>query len=183
MITGRNIAVLLKIIAMKNRAWNQNILSFELDIPQSEIGNSLRKLISSNLLMRVNKKNIVAVSACEEFFFHGFKYVFPLVRTGKGKGILTSYAAPVFKDEFLVNGNKPIWITESGGDEGIGIEPLYNKLPAAILKNPDNAFYDLLTTVDALREQRTRERNLAQNKFKVMLDDYAKEQNSYSTAH
>ena len=183
MITGRNIAVLLKIIAMKSRPWNQKILSSELNIPQSEVSNSLKKLISSRLLYKSNKKEVVALSACEEFFLHGFKYVFPLTHIGKGRGIVTSYAAPIFNDDFLITENKPIWIIKSGNVEGIGVEPLYDKLPDAILKNPDNEFYNLLTTVDALREQKARERNLAKDKFKIILDDYARQQNSNSTTH
>ncbi len=183
MISGRNIAVLLKIIAMKGKPWNQQMLSAELEIPQSEISNSLKRLRQARLLTKTNITDIVALSACEEFFVHGFRYVFPLNRVGKGKGIVTSYAAPIFKDAFLTNENKPIWINALGNDEGVGIEPLYDRLPDVILKNPDNEFYNLLTTVDALREQRVRERNLAKEKFKSALDDYAKEQNSYNTAH
>ena len=131
----------------------------------------------------VNKKTIVAVSACEEFFLHGFRYVFPLIKVGKGKGIATSFAAPVFKDDFIVNENKPIWIVDSGKDDGIGIEPLYNKLPEAILKTPDNEFYNLLATIDALREPKIRERSIAKDKLKIILDDYARQQNSYNTSH
>jgi len=183
MISGRNIAVLLKIIAMKSKPWNQQMLSAELEIPQSEISNSLKRLRQARLLIKTNITDIVALSACEEFFVHGFRYVFPLNRVGKGRGIVTSYAAPIFKDVFLANENKPVWINALGNDEGIGIEPLYDRLPDVILKNPDNEFYNLLTTVDALREQRVRERNLAKEKFKIALDDYAKEQNSYNTAH
>ena len=183
MISGRNIAVLLKIIAMKGKPWNQQMLSAELEIPQSEISNSLKRLRQARLLIKINTTDIVALSACEEFFVHGFRYVFPLNRVGKGKGIVTSYAAPIFKDAFLASENKPVWINALGNDEGVGIEPLYDKLPDVILKNPDNEFYNLLTTVDALREQRVRERNLAREKFKIALDNYAKEQNSYNTAH
>lgn len=183
MISGRNIAVLLKIIAIKGKPWNQQMLSAELEIPQSEISNSLKRLRQARLLTKTNKTYIVAVSACEEFFVHGFRYVFPLNYVGKGKGIVTSYAAPVFRNEFVVNENKPVWINPLGNDEGIGIEPLYDKLPDVIIKNRDDEFYNLLTTVDALREQRLRERNFAKEKFKIVLDNYAKEQNSYNTAH
>ena len=62
MISGRNIAVLLKIIAMRNRAWNQQVLSAELEIPQSEISNSLKKLRQSRLLVKYNKNDIVVLS-------------------------------------------------------------------------------------------------------------------------
>ncbi|MCC2624446.1 MAG: hypothetical protein K0R14_319 [Burkholderiales bacterium] len=183
MISGRNIAVLLKIIAIKGKPWNQQMLSAELEIPQSEISNSLKRLRQSRLLIKTNTTDIVALSACEEFFVHGFRYVFPLNRVGKGKGIVTSYAAPIFKDAFPTDENKPIWINVLGNDEGVGIEPLYDRLPEVVLKNPDKEFYNLLTTVDALREQRVRERNIAKEKFKIALDDYAKELNSYNTAH
>jgi hypothetical protein len=183
MISGRNIAVLLKIIAMRNRAWNQQVLSAELEIPQSEISNSLKKLRQSRLLVKSNKNDIVVLSACEEFFLHGFRYVFPLNHVGRGRGIVTSYAAPVFRNEFLADANKPVWINKFGNDEGIGVEPLYDKLSDAIINNPDNEFYNLLATVDALREPRLRERNLAKEQFKIVLDDYAKKQNNFNTAH
>ncbi len=183
MISGRNIAVLLKIIALKTRPWNQQMLSAELEIPQSEISNSLKRLKQARLLIQSNKNYIVALSACEEFFFHGFRYVFPLHRLGRGRGIVTSYAAPIFSNEFIADVNKPVWINHLGNDEGIGVEPLYDKLPDALIKNPDLEFYNLLVTIDALREYRLRERNLAREKFKIELDNYAKQQNSFNTAH
>lgn len=180
MITGRNIAVLLKIIAMKDKAWSQTTIASSLDIPQSEVSNSLQKLKEARLLNKINKKIVVSISSCEEFFLHGFRYVFPQVRTGCGRGIPTSYAAPIFKNHFSVNENKPIWILSSGKISGEGIEPLYDKLPEIISKSPDDEFYQLLVTVDALREPKLRARNLGKKIFLGIMDDYAKQQHSHS---
>lgn len=178
MISGRRIAILLKIIAMKDKYWNQQLLSKELELSQSEISSGLKNLIQSKLIRKTSTSYVVVVSACEEFFVHGFRYALPLNHVRKGKGIVTSYAAPIFNGDFFVDENKPVWIYEGGNDEGIGVEPLYDKLPDAISKNQDNEFYNLLTMVDALREDRARERNLAQIKFKIALDNYAK--NTYN---
>jgi hypothetical protein len=182
MITGRNIAVLLKIIALKDRPWTQSSLALALEIPQSEVNNSLRKLIKSRLLFQVRKKTLISISSCEEFFLHGFRYVFPLIKDGKGLGIPTSYAAPIFKNKFPVIEDKPVWIIESGSAEGHGIKPLYDKLPEAIIKTPDDEFYQLLATADALREPRLRERNMAKDVFKKVMADYAKQQHNYCAA-
>ncbi len=182
MITGRNIAVLLKIIALKDKPWTQSSLALALDIPQSEVNNSLHKLIKSRLLLQVNRKTLISISSCEEFFLHGFRYVFPLVKDGKGRGIPTSYAAPIFKNKFLSIDDKPVWIIKSGSVEGHGVKPLYDKLPEAIIKTPDDEFYQLLATVDALREPRLRERNMAKDAFMKVMSNYAKQQHNYCAA-
>ena len=174
MLSGRNLSVLLKILAKKDSLWNQKTLAKELNIAQSEVSDSLEKLRLSKLLQKVEDRDIVAVSACEEFFTHGLKYIIPIKHEERGRGIATSFAAPVFRDKFMVPVNdKPVWLTEAGQDEGYGVIPLYSKLPEALLNTPDIEFYNILAIVDALRESRARGKNIAKEKFNAFLDSYA----------
>lgn len=85
---------------------------------------------------------------------HGLKYFFPLIKTRKGTGIITSYAAPCFRNEFPPDTCQPVWLTDLSDDEGIGIKPLYQQLPDALIKNWDNDFYAILSSIDAVRGER-----------------------------
>ncbi len=54
----------------------------------------------------------------------------------------------------------PVWPWHEGDTRGIGFEPLYKSVPHAALRDP--ALYQLLALVDAIRDGRARERNLAE---------------------
>jgi hypothetical protein len=54
----------------------------------------------------------------------------------------------------------PVWPWRDGDTRGVGLEPLYKSVPHAALR--DCALYQLLALVDAIRDGRARERNLAE---------------------
>jgi hypothetical protein len=54
----------------------------------------------------------------------------------------------------------PVWPWQDGNTRGVGLEPLYKNVPRAALHDP--ALYQLLALVDAIRDGRARERNLAE---------------------
>ena len=54
----------------------------------------------------------------------------------------------------------PVWPWPNGDTRGVGLEPLYKSVPRAALRDP--ALYQLLALVDAIRDGRARERNLAE---------------------
>ena len=110
------------------------------------------------------------LQACEEFFVHGLKYVFPAKAGEITRGISTSYAAPSFDGE-IVLGNDPIpvWPYGLGDERGIAIKPLYSSVPESVSKHPDPVFYDLLTLLDAIRSGRAREKYIAIQKLSKIL--------------
>jgi hypothetical protein len=101
------------------------------------------------------------ISGLEEFLVHGLKYSFPAEHGEVTRGIPTSYAAEPLKSEIAVSNDlPPVWPWHDGNTRGVGLEPLYKNVPRAALRDP--ALYQLLALVDAIRDGRARERNLAE---------------------
>ena len=101
-------------------------------------------------------------AACEECLISGVKYFFPAKLGGLTRGIVTSYAAPVFKKQIVIGDTPvPIWPYAEGDQLGLALEPLYSSVPKSVMQYPDQLFYDLLALVDAIRSGRARERNMA----------------------
>jgi hypothetical protein len=91
----------------------------------------------------------------------GLKYAFPAEHGEVTRGIPTSHAAEPLKSEIAVSNDlPPVWPWHHGDTRGVGLEPLYKNVPHAALRNP--ALYQLLALVDAIRDGRARERNLAE---------------------
>ena len=131
----------------------------------SETHAAIKRLVESGLLnsdRRLIKRNVV------EFLSHGLKYTFPFKASGKlVRGMPTSYAAPVAKNEFASTGMVPVWSCEDGKVYGQAFEPIYATAPQAAAK--DTGMYDRLALIDMLRGGRLRERIFAEGKLREML--------------
>jgi hypothetical protein len=172
MLSTRDIAILLKLIALGENNLTQVKLAVSLGLSQSEVSAGLARLVKSSLIHRLNAKPVVIKKACEEFFLYGFRYIYPLEKGAFTIGFPTSYAAPVFAGMFL-NGDDPIpvWACAYGTAKGIAVEPLYPNLPMALHEFPDEKFYALLAVVDSLRQNKVRDRAIAGELFVALLRD------------
>jgi hypothetical protein len=104
------------------------------------------------------------ISALEEFLIHGLKYAFPAEHSGVTRGVPTSYAAEPLKSEISSPDElPPVWPWPEGDTRGVGLEPLYKKVPQAALR--DRKLYELLSLVDAIRDGRARERKIAEQEL------------------
>ena len=105
----------------------------------------------------------------KEFLIHGVKYAFPPQRGGPTRGIPTAEAArPLdrhFPQDFPF---PPVWPYADGPLRGIAFSPLYKNVPRAALR--DSKLYELLALVDAIREGRAREREIAITELKTRID-------------
>lgn len=169
----QDIVVLAKLISHYNDAnWTQNSIAAELCISPSQVNAALKRLVAAGLLTPYSPpdKPRPIIQACEEFFIHGLKYIFPVQLGASSRGVPTSYAAPSFRGE-IVLGNDPIlvWPYGDGTERGSALEPLYPSVPESISKYPDPIFYDILTLLDALRVGRARERNIAKQRLSEIL--------------
>ncbi len=117
----------------------------------------------SQLMFWPNKTNV------KEFLIYGLKYVFPVKRGGPTRGVLTAEAAPPlalhFSAEFPL---PPVWPYPQGTARGIEFSPLHKSAPAAALRDPK--LYELLALVDALREGRSREREISIRELAQRID-------------
>jgi hypothetical protein len=126
----------------------------------SEVHAAVKRAQASHLLHGPELGERPNLSAMEEFLTHGLKYAFPAERGGATRGVPTSYAAQPLR-EVLTPGNEPppVWPYPAGSQRGIALAPLYKQAPKAALRDP--GLYELLALVDAIRDGRARERNLA----------------------
>lgn len=146
------------------------------ELPYSELGRAaflsvseahaaVKRLQESaliNSMRRPVKRNV------EEFLFHGIRYAFPMRPSGEiAKGMPTSYAAPVARDEFASVGQVPVWSGSDGDICGKVYAPIYPSAPKAAAN--DLSLYDRLALIDMLRGGRLRERSFSEMKLKEML--------------
>jgi len=63
----------------------------------------------------------------------------------------------------------PVWPDSSGSARGVEFSPLYKNVPAAARRDPK--LYELLALVDAIRDGRTREREIAIRELTARIAD------------
>ncbi len=154
----QDIVVLLKLVGLEG-GWSYRALAQELFMSTGEVHNALDRAARAQLFDAERK--YPRVQALEEFLVHGIKYAFPAERGAITRGTLTAYAAPPL-NAFIsaVEGeHPPVWPDPEGAARGYKLEPLYSSVPKAAKQ--DRALYELLALVDAIRDGRARERNLA----------------------
>jgi hypothetical protein len=104
----------------------------------------------------------------EEFLIHGLRYVFPPVLDGLTRGMATAHAGPALANKFTASADPPpVWPDPDGKIRGQSFSPLCKSAPQAA--RADEALYELLTLVDAIRGGRARERNLSIKEIRKRL--------------
>lgn len=173
MLKPQDIVVLVKLLAQTDCLnWPQHRLAAHLCLSVSAINASLMRLSKSGLIhLGLNENKYQPVMAADlEVLVCGVKYFFPAEVGALTLGIATSYAAPIFEKKIMLGEDPiPVWPTEEGDQRGIGLKPLYHCIPNSLLRYPDQNFYDLLALVDAVRQGRAREKNIAINLLKEKL--------------
>lgn len=164
-IKPQDIVVLVKIlVAQSNVHWSQNSLARELCLSPSQINMAFKRLVTAGLMTPYHppSKPQPIIQACEEFFVHGLKYIFPAKLGEIARGIPTSYAAPILNEDIIAgNDPVPVWPYAEGEMRGVTLKPLYSSVPEAVIKHPDPLFYDMLALLDAIRSGRAREKQIA----------------------
>lgn len=179
MLKAQDIVLLLKICSMISPQkeisdiLSQNQLAMCLCMSPSEINAATKRLAQSQLLGDARHTKLAARfprhlimipirPSCEELLISGVKYFFPAQIGSYTRGIVTSYAAPIFGKK-IIHGTDPVpvWPYAEGTQLGLTLKPLYPSVPKSIAQYPDPLFYDLLVLVDAIRSGRARERAMA----------------------
>jgi len=115
------------------------------------------------VLFAPNRSNL------KEFLIHGVKYCFPVERGGITRGIPTAEGASPLREHFSDSSAlPPVWPGAEGDVRGIAFSPLYENVPAATAN--DRALYELLALLDAIREGRAREREIAIRELTARID-------------
>ena len=144
------------------------VIAKDIKMSPSEIHSAVKRLKYSRLLHGSEMNEKPNLSALEEFLIHGIKYAFPAERGGLTRGMPTSYAAePLCRLIKAGSEPVPVWADPSGTTRGISIIPLYKTVPDAA--RLDSLLYERLALIDAIRDGRARERNLAEKELKKSL--------------
>lgn len=167
-ILPQDIVVLGKLICAGARRPVLSQLAGELRLSSSQIHLSLKRLERSRLISDAGKDRRPLLRAVEEFLIHGVKYAFPAQRGEPTRGVPTAHAAPPL-NKHISSGSElpPVWPSAEGQVRGMTLEPLHKIAPAAAAK--DSALYELLALIDALRDGRSRERQIAERELAARL--------------
>jgi len=154
----QDIVILLKLVVIGDRPWSFSSLALELGMSSSEVHGGIKRATTSRLYDPSRKVPIMR--SLLEFLVHGVKYVFPPEAGSPTRGMPTSYAAPPL-NTLIVQTNElpPVWPSSDGNARGYEFSPLFHSVPTAAAN--DGALYELLALVDAIRDGRARERELA----------------------
>lgn len=154
----QDIVILLKLVTFGDRQWSFSSLSADLAISQSEAHSGIKRATAARLYDPQRKVPIL--KALLEFLVHGVKYAFPPKRGSLTRGFPTSYAAPPLNGLIVQSDEPPpVWSAPDGNARGYEFSPLYPSVPKAVAQ--DASLYELLALVDAIRDGRARERELA----------------------
>jgi hypothetical protein len=154
----QDIVILLKLVASNEAEWSYPSLAHDLFMSGSEVHAGVKRAEKARLMDL--QRRVPIKKALEEFLIHGVKYAFPPSRGGLVRGMPTGYAAPPLVDLIMqTNEPPPVWPYSEGEIRGQEFPPLYKSVPMAAAR--DKGLYELLALVDAVRDGRAREKNLA----------------------
>jgi len=141
----------------------------QLHLYPSEVYISVKRARPSHLVQRLDSQDRLNRSALLEFLLHRIRYAFPPEKGAFTRGLSTGYAAAPLK-ELISGGDEPppVWPYAESQVRGYSFAPLHKNVPQAALE--DARLYQLLALVDALRDGRARERELAGRELKKRLE-------------
>jgi len=178
----QDVVVVLKLLASGPHLWTYAQLGAELDMSASQVFRSVDRAEIARLLgpppippppsasshreyvqpFWPNRTNL------KEFLVHGVKYAFPVSRGGLVRGIPTAHAAPPLREQLAPSSDPPpVWPHPDGPERGTEFSPLYRNVPKA---SRDQKLYELLALVDAIRDGRAREREIAIRELSSRID-------------
>ena len=177
----QDLLLVLKLAANRSqRRWTYAELSKDLGISASQAFRSVARAEAARLLYMPanppsNGSNVSTlfsqpnIANLKEFLVHGAKYSFPVERGGMTRGIPTAHAGPPLDQHIAAsNDPPPVWPFAEGRVRGVEFSPLYKNAPQAAQRDPK--LYELLTLVDAIRDGRAREREIAIRELTLRLD-------------
>lgn len=165
-LKSQDVVILLKLVALGEGQWSYASLAADLFMSTSEVHAGIKRAVAARLIDV--QRGFPLKKSLEEFLIYGVKYAFPPVHGGLTRGLPTGYAAPPLRDIISQPAElPPVWPDVEGKTRGYEFSPLYKSVPKAAAK--DTALYELLAIVDAIRDGRAREREIAIKELKSRL--------------
>ncbi len=155
----QDIVVLLKIIVSRGKKWSPTSLASELGLSYSQVHYAINRCLEARLLMPKNETVEPMMGNSKEFLLHAVKFICVPKRGEQTRGLPTMWAAPPLNEHIVNVGEPPVWPDAEGQVRGFSLEPIHKSAVVGSKKDPQ--LYEMLTLLDALRDGRARERNLA----------------------
>jgi len=164
----QDVVVLIKLLQYGDKRPPYAQIADELYLSASEVHAAVQRARQARLLIPGDPVEVPNKAAVEEFLLHGVKYAFPPERGQLTRGVPTGYAAEPLKSR-ISGGNEPppVWPSTDGKTRGYSFSPLYKTVPRAALR--DRYLYEVLALIDAIRDGRSRERQIAEQELKARL--------------
>ena len=160
----QDVVVLIKLLSYEGWRPPMAQVGVDLALSASEVHAALKRLVVSRLISNDLNEGHPLLESVEEFLVHGVKYAFPAKRGEVTRGMLTSYAAPPLSAEIAAGSDlPPVWPFPEGEHRGVALDPLYKTVPIAARRDP--ILYEMLALLDALRDGRAREKQLAEKQL------------------
>jgi hypothetical protein len=142
----------------------------ELHLYPSEVYASIKRARASSFVQGPELKDWLNRSALLEFLLHGIRYAFPAEPGAVKRGIPTRYATSPLKQNLpQQNEPPPVWPYADGSVCGYSYALLHKNVPKSALSDPD--VYELLVLVDAPRDGKAHERELAVKELSRRLQE------------
>src|ERR1700688_463596 len=185
-LSPQDVVVALKLLAAGPKRWTYAQLGEDLALSAAQVFRCVSRAEAVRLLEAVfrtvppppgsNSQDRPLVlsrpnrARLKEFLIHGIRYAFPVHRGGLVRGIPTAHAAPPLNQQLAESFDPPpVWPDASGSVRGLEFSPLYKNVPAAASRDPK--LYELLALVDAIRDGRAREREIAIRELTARIDN------------
>jgi hypothetical protein len=164
----QDVVVMLKLVSYGDERPSYNQMAQDLVLSPSEVHAAVGRAKRANLILESKSGISLNKPALLEFLVHGIKYAFFSKRGEVTRGIPTSYAANPLKKKIAAGDDlPPVWPSAKGDVRGYSLSPLYKTAPEAAERDPQ--LYEMLALVDAIRDGRTRERQLATEELTARL--------------
>jgi len=160
----QDIVVLLKIILLGNKPWQNKDLATQLFLSPAEISLSLQRSAVGGLVNSEKRK--VHRQTFLEFLQFGLHVVFPAIPGGIVNGLYTAHSHPFMK-QFFTSDVAYVWPDVTGKGRGQSILPLYKDVVRAALQ--DEELYKMLALLDILRVGKMRELQIAMEELKILI--------------
>jgi len=162
----QDVVIMLKLIVWEDSEWSYPALSHELSMSTSEVHAGVKRAVAARL-MDMHRKLPIKRNLLE-FLIHCVKYAYPPDRGGVTRGLPTSYAAQPLKDLIMQTDDPPpVWPDPEGQVRGYEFSPLYSSVPHACKVDPK--LYEILALVDAIRDGRARETQIAVKEIQLRV--------------
>lgn len=173
----QDILFLLKLVSLRGDSWAYNSIAIELGMSSSEVHAAVKRSLKAGLAFEGIIGVMPNIRNLSEFLIHGIQYVFIPEKAGLVRGMPTSYAAPPLSEHFMKDKEPPpVWPDPEGSVRGLSFSPLYKSAPHAARK--DERLYELLILVDAIRDGRAREKEVAVKTLKQYFESYESDHES-----